>query len=115
MLCVSVAKAQARVPSKLFVYRRDGTVVMDGRGSGYFTPTLVGVSENGHRITVVDGQRGLTTLSDNGSTLARRLPLPSLSPESLRGSFSRLSSDDRYLFIQTNKQTVLVLEALHEE
>ncbi|MFM2222094.1 MAG: hypothetical protein RLZZ78_351 [Armatimonadota bacterium] len=115
MLAVSVGTPTARVTSKLYAYNRDGSSIMDGRGSGYFTPMLVGVSENGHRITVFDGQRGLTTLSDSGSTLARRMQLPSINPELLRGQFARLSSDDHYLFIQSTSNNVHILEALYEE
>jgi hypothetical protein len=115
MLAVSVGMPTARVTSKLYAYNRDGSSIMDGRGSGYFTPMLVGVSENGHRITVIDGQRGLTTLSDSGSTLARRMQLPSINPELLRGQFARLSSDDHYLFIQATSNKVHILEALYEE
>jgi hypothetical protein len=115
MLAVSVGTPTARVTSKLYAYNRDGSSIMDGRGSGYFTPMLVGVSENGHRITVFDGQRGLTTLSDSGSTLARRMQLPSINPELLRGQFAILSSDDHYLFIQSTSNNVHILEALYEE
>ena len=114
MLSVSVGNPDARVPAKLFVYSSDGSVIMDGRGSGYFSPMLVGVTESGHRITVIDGQRGLTTLSDSGSTLARRMPLPSIDSGLLRTQFSRLSTDDRLLFIQMTANKVLILEALHE-
>ena len=114
MLSVGFGNPDARVPAKLFVYSSDGSVIMDGRGSGYFSPMLVGVTEGGHRITVIDGQRGLTTLSDSGSTLARRMPLPSIDSELLRTQFARLSTDDRLLFIQTTANKVLILEALHE-
>jgi hypothetical protein len=74
----------------------------------------VGVTESGHRITVIDGQRGLTTLSDSGSTLARRILLPSIDVDLLQSQFSRLSTDDRILFIQTTANKVLILEAVHE-
>jgi hypothetical protein len=88
---------------------------MDGRGSGYFSPMLVGITEGGHRITVIDGQRGLTTLSDSGSTLARRVQFPAISPELIDGQFSRLSVDDKFLFIQTATNKVHILEALYGE
>ena len=115
MLSVSVANPGSRVPAKLFVYSADGVVVMDGRGSGYFSPMLVGITEGGHRITVIDGQRGLTTLSDSGSTLARRVQFPAISPELIDGQFSRLSVDDKILFIQTATNKVHILEALYGE
>ena len=114
MLSVSVGNPGARVPAKLYIYNWDGSVIMDGRGSGYFSPMLVGVTESGHRITVIDGQRGLTTLSDSGSTLARRILLPSIDVDLLQSQFSRLSTDDRILFIQTTANKVLILEAVHE-
>ena len=115
MLAVSVGTPEARVTSKLYAYHRNGTVIMDGRGSGYFSPMLVGVTESGHRITVIDGQRGLTTLSDSGSTLARRMPLPEFASDFIVEKFSRLSTDDRFLFIQTATNKVMVMEALHGE
>ena len=115
MLSVSVGNPGARVPAKLYVYSWNGSVIMDGRGSGYFSPMLVGITEGGHRITVIDGQRGLTTLSDSGSTLARRMPLPDIANDLIGEQFSRLSSDDRFLFIQTTNNKVVVMEALHEE
>lgn len=115
MLSVSVGNPESRVPAKLYVYNANGKVIMDGRGSGYFSPMLVGITEGGHRITVIDGQRGLTTLSDSGSTLARRLQFPAISPELIDGQFSRLSVDDKFLFIQTATNKVQILEAVYGE
>lgn len=115
MLGLSVGNPETKVPAKLFLYRTDGKVIMDGRGSRYFSPILVGISDSGHRITVIDGERGLTTLSDAGSTLARRLQLPVTSPDLHGRAFSRISSNDRYLFIETKSNNVQILEALHGE
>ncbi|MFM7188500.1 MAG: hypothetical protein ACKO14_11860 [Armatimonadota bacterium] len=115
MLSVSVGNPGSRVPAKLFVYSANGTVIMDGRGSGYFSPMLVGITDGGHRITVIDGQRGLTTLSESGSTLARRVQLPNIAPDVINGPFCRLSVDDRFLFIQTATNQIQILEALHGE
>jgi len=115
MLAVSVGNPGARVPAKLFVYGADGSVIMDGRGSGYFSPMLVGITDSGHRITVIDGKRGLTTLSDSGSTLARRLPFPSISPELVNRQFCSLSVNDSFLFIQTTPNNVQILESIHGE
>lgn len=115
MLAVSVGIQGARIPAKLFVYDATGLPVIDGRGSGYFSPTLVGITESGHRITVIDGNRGLTTLSDNGSTLARRIQMPGVPMVNHGSQLSRISIDDHFLFIQTSANNIQILEALHGE
>ena len=79
---IAVATSQpARTPDglgqrKLHMVGSDGKWLFRDKGSAVFQPVLAAVSVRGERITVVDGDRGISTLDRNGQTIARRIGLP---------------------------------------
>jgi len=61
---------------KLHMIDDAGNWLFRDKGSAVFEPLLVALSVRGERITVVDGERGISTLDRSGRTIARRIGLP---------------------------------------
>jgi hypothetical protein len=61
---------------KLHMVDDRGNWLFRDKGSAVFQPMLVALSVRGERITVVDGERGISTLDRSGRTIARRIGLP---------------------------------------
>jgi len=73
-----VASTDPRDPAqrKLHMIDEAGNWLFRDKGSAVFEPLLAALSVRGERITVVDGDRGISTLDRSGRTIARRIGLP---------------------------------------
>lgn len=110
-LGVTVDMSRNGKSARLYTYDKNGTLGIANRGSTFFSPTLLCISDRGTRITVIDGTRGITTLSGNGSTLSRRVPFDLASTQVTR---TKLASSGQFLFIHLASGRLMVYEAMHE-
>lgn len=110
-LGVTVDMSRNGKSARIYTYDKNGTLGITNRGSTFFSPTLLCISDRGTRITVIDGARGITTLSGNGSTLSRRVPVDLASTQITR---TKLVSSGQFLFIHLASGRLIAYEAMHE-
>jgi hypothetical protein len=92
---------------RLLLLNRDGTARGDEKGGRFFAPRLVALSAQGERTTVLDGERALFVLDQEGKT-RWRLTLPTRAP--IQQTIS--TPDGAFLLLVRTDGTLTLYEAL---
>jgi hypothetical protein len=92
---------------RLVVLNRDGSARGDEKGGRFFAPRLVALSAQGERTTVLDGERALFVLDQDGKT-RWRLTLPVRAP--IQQTIS--TPDGAFLLLVRTDGTLTLYEAL---
>ena len=93
--------------ARLLLLNRDGTPRGEEKGGRFFSPKLAALSAQGERVTVLDGDRALFVLDQDGKT-RWRLALPPQAP--IQETLS--TADGTFLLLVRTDGTLTLYEAL---
>ena len=96
---------------RILLLDSDNNQIYD-RGGLLFTPTLVSIAPDGHRVTVSDGQRTLYHLNGSGR-ISARWPSPDQAQSTGVIRYAIATTDGRFLLVYTGDGTMHLLRTTH--